>query len=43
MGAVVIYAGPDGLVAAAGTDVQVITEGFNHARSMAVYLLPKHY
>lgn len=27
MGQYVIYAGPDGLVAAAGTDVQVITEG----------------
>ena len=27
MGPYVIYAGPDGLVAAAGTDVQVITEG----------------
>ena len=27
MGPFVIYAGPDGLVAAAGTDVQVITEG----------------
>jgi hypothetical protein len=27
MGAVVMYAGPDGLVAAAGTEVQVVTEG----------------
>jgi hypothetical protein len=27
MGPYVIYAGPDGLVAAAGTDVQIITEG----------------
>ena len=27
MGQYVIYAGPDGLVAAAGTDVQIITEG----------------
>jgi len=27
MGTVVVYAGPDGLVAAAGTDVRVITEG----------------